>query len=96
MQITLRTSIENLKIGETSSQLSCQSFIEFGYFGVHFSVTFSSASSVVDSFQICGECFPVFARDIFECVAYHMRDAALLLRLRECCRYGLLNARESV
>ena len=83
MQITLRTSIENLKIGETSSQLSClQGFL--------------LVRSVVDSFQICGECFPVFVRDIFECVAYHMRDAALLLRLRECCRYGLLNARESV
>ena len=50
MQITLRTSIENLKIGENSSQLSCQSFIEFGYFGVHFSVTFSSASRAFSSF----------------------------------------------
>ena len=42
--MTLRTSDENLKIGEIASQLSFQRFMEFGYLGVHFSVTLSSAA----------------------------------------------------
>ena len=42
--MTFRTAAENLKIGEIASQLSFQRFMEFGYFGVHFSVTRSRAS----------------------------------------------------
>ena len=34
--MTFLTVAENLKIGETASQLSFQRFMEFGYFGVHF------------------------------------------------------------
>ena len=34
--MTFLTAPENLKIGETASQLSFQRFIEFGYFGVPF------------------------------------------------------------
>ena len=42
--MTFLTSDENLNIGLTASQLSDHLFIEFGYFGVHFSVTRSRAS----------------------------------------------------
>ena len=35
---------ENLKIEETASLLSFQRFMEFGYFGLHFSVTRSKAA----------------------------------------------------
>lgn len=42
--MTFRTSAENLKIGEIESQLSFQRFMEFEYFGVHFSVTLSRAA----------------------------------------------------
>ena len=45
VHMTFRTSAENLKIGEIESQLSFQHFIEFGYLGVHFSVTLSRAAS---------------------------------------------------
>ena len=38
------TATENLKIEKITSQLSYQRFIEFGYFGVHFSVTQSRAA----------------------------------------------------
>ena len=31
--MTFRTAAENLKIGETASQLSYQRFMELGYFG---------------------------------------------------------------
>ena len=41
--ITFLTAVENLNIGEMASQLSFQRFMEFGYFGVHFSVTLSSS-----------------------------------------------------
>ena len=36
---------ENLKIGDMTSQLSFQRFMEFGYFGAHFSVTWSNAAN---------------------------------------------------
>jgi|UPI0003A20158 hypothetical protein len=51
---------------------------------------------MVDGFQVRGKCFPVLVGDVFQRVPYHMYDAALLLRLRECRRYGFLNAREPV
>lgn len=47
--MTFGTVAENLKIGEIASQLSLQRFMEFGYFGVHFSVNFSSAARVLFS-----------------------------------------------
>lgn len=47
--MTFRTAAENLKIGETASQLSYQRFMELGYFGDHFSLTLSSASLAFDS-----------------------------------------------
>ena len=37
--MTFLTFAENLKIREIASLLSFQSFMEFGYLGVHFSVT---------------------------------------------------------
>lgn len=37
-------AVIDLKIGETASQLSFQRFMEFGYLGVHFSVTRSKAA----------------------------------------------------
>lgn len=37
-------AVKSLKIGETASQLSFQRFMEFGYFGLHFSVTRSKAA----------------------------------------------------
>ena len=40
----VKEGVENLKIGEIASQLSFQRFMEFGYFGVHFSVTRSKAA----------------------------------------------------
>jgi len=43
--MTFLTIAENLKIGDMASQLSFQRFMEFGYLGVHFSVTRSSAAS---------------------------------------------------
>lgn len=42
--MTFRTSAVILKIGEMASQFSLQCFMEFGYCGVHFSVTWSSAT----------------------------------------------------
>ena len=47
--ITFRTVSENLKIGDITSQLSFHLFMEFGYFGVHFSVTLSNASRAFSS-----------------------------------------------
>lgn len=44
--MTFRTIAENLKIGKMASKLSFQSFMEFGYFGVHFSVTLSNVAKV--------------------------------------------------
>ena len=43
--MTFLTVDENLKIGEIASQLSFQRFMEFGYLGVHFSVTLFNASN---------------------------------------------------
>lgn len=51
--MTFRTVVENLKIGETASQLSFQRFMEFGYFGVHFSVTRSKAARAFCSSAAC-------------------------------------------
>ena len=44
-----QTVAENLKIGEMASQLSFQRFMEFGYFGVHFSVSQSKAAKALFS-----------------------------------------------
>ncbi len=43
--MAFRTAAEYLKIGEIASQLSFQRFMEFGYLGVHFSVTRSKSQS---------------------------------------------------
>lgn len=51
---------------------------------------------MVDGFQVRGKRFPLFVGDIFQRVLYHMYDVALLLRLRECRRYGFFHAREPV
>lgn len=51
---------------------------------------------MVDGFLVHGKCFPVLVGDVFQRVPYHMYNAALLLRLRECRRYGFLNTREPV
>jgi hypothetical protein len=47
--MTFLTAAENLKMGETASQLSYQRFMELGYFMDHFSLTLSSASLAFDS-----------------------------------------------
>ena len=41
----LEEQLENLKIGEMASQFCFQLFMEFGYFSVHFSVTFSPSAT---------------------------------------------------
>ena len=47
--ITLRTVVENLKMGTIASQFCCQLFIEFGYFSDYFSVTRTKASNALSS-----------------------------------------------
>ena len=42
--IAFLTVVKNLKIGETTSLLSFQRFLDFGYSGLHFSVTRSKAA----------------------------------------------------
>ena len=41
---------------------------------------------------ICGKCFPVFIRDIFEGVPHLMNDTSLIFRLRKCCRNRFFDA----
>ena len=89
-----RTVVENLKIGERASKLSCQRFMKLEYFvdPVQCSSGFCLIWSMLDGFQVCGKSLPAFVRDVFRRVSYLMDNAPLVFRLEECCSNRFLDS----
>ena len=46
----------------------------------------------IDGAEIFGKIFHVLVGDVFQCIAHHVDNAALVLRFRKCCRNGLFQA----
>ena len=102
--MTFLTVVENLKIGETASQLSFQRFMEFGYLGVYFSISckFTNDSIIPHRIMDCIDgkdriyliqwtVLPVFnLRKYFICHVRYMSSAVSISYSSRSCRMMFL------